>query len=266
MRVKNSILFFVIMFMSSRLFGQIQITFDDQGWNPDQSLSSGFTIGTTSFSSNKPFFTNYGYNLNVDNTGIYFVFQNPVDDQLRITKTDNKSFNLKSLAAYQVSEAGLGSLIIEGWNGSTKLYTSTFSNVKTWQNLTLNYKNVTRVIMRLDGTAADSLADYNFDNFVFDNSLTSVENTQVTDYNLDQNYPNPFNPSTLINYQIPQGSMVTVKVYDSIGNEVCTLVNEYQEAGRHSLVFNAENLSSGIYIYKLSTNGYTSSKKMTLVK
>lgn len=266
MRLKNSVLFCAIIFLSTHIFGQTQITFDDQGWSADQSLNSSFVIGNTVFSGSKSFYTNYGYNLNVNNTGIYFVFQNSTD-QLTIAKTDSKLYNLRSLAAYQVSEAGSGNLVIEGWSGSNKLYTSTFTNVKSWQDLTLNFKNVNKVTIRSEIAAGDSLTDYNFDNFVFDSNTTSVDQgSQVTVYNLEQNYPNPFNPSTLINYQIPQGGMVTLKVYDAIGNEVSTLVNENQAAGSHSAIFNAGNLASGFYIYKLSSNGYISSKKMLLVK
>ena len=88
----------------------------------------------------------------------------------------------------------------------------------------------------------------------------------VTQVYLSQNYPNPFNPVTLINYQIPERGLVTIKVFDLLGNEVKTLVNEFKEMGSYNINFKAEDLSSGIYIYKISVNNYIASKKMILVK
>jgi hypothetical protein len=102
---------------------------------------------------------------------------------------------------------------------------------------------------------------------VFGQYVGINENKQsVTAYRLFQNYPNPFNPSTSIDYQIKQSGLVTIKVYDMLGNEVRTLVNEYKQAGSYSLNFNAGNLSSGVYLYRITAGGYTASRKMILVK
>lgn len=83
---------------------------------------------------------------------------------------------------------------------------------------------------------------------------------------LHNNYPNPFNPTTNIKYMLPEKSHVTLKVYDILGREVETLVNKVNPQGEHEVKFNAEKLSSGVYIYKLSADDYSSIKKMTLVK
>jgi hypothetical protein len=85
-------------------------------------------------------------------------------------------------------------------------------------------------------------------------------------FNLTQNYPNPFNPSTKIGYSIPEASFVQLKVYDILGNEVATLVNEEQSAGTYKADFKAEHLSSGLYIARLSSDNITKSIKMTLMK
>lgn len=85
-------------------------------------------------------------------------------------------------------------------------------------------------------------------------------------FSLEQNYPNPFNPSTVISYQLPVISDVTIKVYDVLGNEVATLVNEYKPAGSYEVDFNATGLSSGIYFYKLQTGSFVETKKMLLLK
>jgi tetratricopeptide (TPR) repeat protein len=85
-------------------------------------------------------------------------------------------------------------------------------------------------------------------------------------YNLFQNYPNPFNPATTIKYQIPKPGLVTLKVYDILGREVATLVNENKIEGSYDFTFNASRFPSGVYIYQLRVNDYVSSKKMILLK
>ncbi|MEP0862714.1 MAG: T9SS type A sorting domain-containing protein [Ignavibacterium sp.] len=86
------------------------------------------------------------------------------------------------------------------------------------------------------------------------------------DFTLYQNYPNPFNPVTKISWQTPVSSWQTLKVYDVLGNEVATLVDEYREAGRYKVEFDASSLASGVYIYKLTAGSFVSSKKMMVIK
>jgi hypothetical protein len=83
---------------------------------------------------------------------------------------------------------------------------------------------------------------------------------------LAQNYPNPFNPVTSISYQLAASSHVTLTIYDMLGNEVTTLVNQSQDAGKYTVTFNASKLSSGTYIYRLQAGDYISTKKMILIK
>jgi hypothetical protein len=85
-------------------------------------------------------------------------------------------------------------------------------------------------------------------------------------YELAQNYPNPFNPSTIINYQLPMSSYVTLKVYDVLGREVAALVNERKNAGSYSVEWNATAFGSGIYFYRIEANGKTEIRKMVLLK
>lgn len=98
------------------------------------------------------------------------------------------------------------------------------------------------------------------------NSNETTDDTLPTDLNLSQNYPNPFNPSTKINYQIPEASLVKIQVFDLLGREVSTLVDSKQNAGNHSITFNATGLSSGVYIYQITANGFTITKKFSLIK
>lgn len=99
-------------------------------------------------------------------------------------------------------------------------------------------------------------------------NFTVVEENEFTnsDFTLYQNYPNPFNPLTNITYQIPTNGNVSLKVYDVLGKEVAVLVDEYKVAGRYSVNFNGSNLASGIYLYKLQTGNFTSTKKLVLMK
>ncbi|MFZ0454378.1 MAG: T9SS type A sorting domain-containing protein, partial [Ignavibacteriaceae bacterium] len=85
-------------------------------------------------------------------------------------------------------------------------------------------------------------------------------------YKLSQNYPNPFNPTTTIEFALPKAQNVTLKIYNVLGQEVATLINSNIAAGNHSIRFDASNLSSGLYIYKISAGSFTSAKKMMLLK
>ncbi|MCA0444604.1 MAG: T9SS type A sorting domain-containing protein [Bacteroidetes bacterium] len=85
-------------------------------------------------------------------------------------------------------------------------------------------------------------------------------------FSLSQNYPNPFNPATVINYQLPVNSMTKLKIYDVIGREVATLVNEMKPAGRYQVTFNAGHLSSGVYFYRIEAGSFVQTKKLILVK
>jgi N-acetylneuraminic acid mutarotase len=100
-------------------------------------------------------------------------------------------------------------------------------------------------------------------------SITAVQeqgSSVPSNYSLSQNYPNPFNPTTIINYQISATSLVTVKVYDILGREVATLVDQRQNPGSYSVVFDGSKLSSGVYFYRLSAGRFYATKKMILAK
>ncbi len=85
-------------------------------------------------------------------------------------------------------------------------------------------------------------------------------------FTLSQNYPNPFNPTTMIRFDLPKRSLVTLKVYDVVGREVATLVNEDLQCGEYNIVFDAKCLASGVYFYHLVTDGYVKSKKILLLR
>ncbi len=120
-----------------------------------------------------------------------------------------------------------------------------------------NGKTITKPIVAPDG----------FYKFVVENSVTDVaENFQPNEFYLYQNYPNPFNPSTSIQYAIGSRQFVTLKVFDLLGNEVSTLVNEEKPAGSYEIEFDAAGLPSGIYFYYLNSGNFIETKKMVLLK
>jgi len=108
----------------------------------------------------------------------------------------------------------------------------------------------------------------NYRKFTYTYIITRIEQLAdgIETYSLSNNYPNPFNPTTIINYQIPELSFVTLKVYDVLGNEIATLVKEEKPAGNFEVEFKASALSSGIYVYKLVSGDFIDVKKMILIK
>lgn len=93
----------------------------------------------------------------------------------------------------------------------------------------------------------------------FDNSIPQ-------EYKLYSNYPNPFNPETIIRYSIPQSSFTTIKIYNIEGKELATIVNEMKTAGNYQISFNASQLPSGTYFYRIESGNFSSTKKMILLK
>ena len=93
-----------------------------------------------------------------------------------------------------------------------------------------------------------------------------VEIITPTEFELSQNYPNPFNPSTTIKFSIPEGSQVSLKIYNSLGQEIKTLVNRFMEIGVHTVNFNAVDFNSGMYFYRLDAGEFAKVRKMTLIK
>jgi hypothetical protein len=156
----------------------------------------------------------------------------------------------------------------------------TYEKTNMFQSNSLSYKVNTSGIgkrtVRLQLLVEDNLkAEYSLTHIYADGSVLSKSQVNeisykgsvaIESYDLAQNFPNPFNPSTVINYQIPENGMVTLKVYDILGKEVKTLVNEQKTTGRYDVIFDASDLASGVYIYKLQVNDFASSKKMLMIK
>ncbi len=122
----------------------------------------------------------------------------------------------------------------------------------------VEYKGGETIFYRLKQVDLDGRVEYS--------DIVEVIFDVPKDFVLHQNYPNPFNPSTTIKYAVPKTSQVTIKVYDMTGQEVALLVNEMKETGTHEIKFDARNLASGIYIYRMIADNFTSVRKLNLLK
>jgi hypothetical protein len=96
--------------------------------------------------------------------------------------------------------------------------------------------------------------------------LNKISNEMPKEYLLEQNYPNPFNQFSIINFKCSIGGNVSIVVYDLLGRQVKTLVNEYKQAGTYQVSFNADGLSSGVYFYQLRAGDFVATKKFILLK
>jgi len=161
------------------------------------------------------------------------------------TETNNNGFEVQRKLENDFVTIGF----VKGYGTTTEVQNYSFTDSK------LSVGNYSYRLKQID-----------FDGSFEYSSVVNVDLTAPTVFALEQNFPNPFNPSTMISYSIPQNSFVTLKVYDIIGNEVATLVNQTQSAGKYDVRFDASSLSNGVYLYSIKTDNFTSTKKMILMK
>lgn len=131
-------------------------------------------------------------------------------------------------------------------------------------NVRVRFRLYSDVSLTADGWYVDDIKILGYQSPV---TGVILENNQLpTTYSLEQNYPNPFNPMTTIKFALPKDGFVRLVVYDILGREVSSIVNEFKNAGNYSVNFDASRLASGIYFYKIEVNGFTDIKKMTVIK
>ena len=172
------------------------------------------------------------------------------------TETNNLGFEIERKAVLNTPEGGTsGNWVrigfVEGAGTTTEI--NNYNYVDNVSDL-----NANSLIYRLKQIDYDG--SYKYSDEVFINDIAPAT------YQLLQNYPNPFNPTTIISYGIPVKSNVVLKVFDLLGNEVATLVNEEKPAGTYEVEWNASGLSSGVYFYRLVTDNFIEIKKMILVR
>jgi hypothetical protein len=162
------------------------------------------------------------------------------------TETNNQGFNIERKNSVGVFE-NIGYVAGFGTTTEPKSYSYIDSKLETG-NYTYRLKQI------------------NFDgSYEYSNEVNVVVELPM-EYSLDQNYPNPFNPSTTIKYSIAEDGFVKLAIYNMLGEEVTTIVNTTQKAGKYEVSFNARNLASGVYVYRIEAANFTASKKLMLMK
>lgn len=233
---------------TDRLFfdGGVSVT------NPDPETKTIKLINLMNENTQEKFTVVRGINL-VQNDSVKIV--NPDDETIKLISYGSaKEYGLE---INFVSETALDRFVEFNINlpaNSSHIYVPDWSDITNTQLMIL-------VDIGNNGTIDDTLHLNNTVDVEDQGSLLTPDN-----YNLAQNYPNPFNPTTTISWQSPVGSWQTLKVYDLLGREVATLVNEYKPAGSYEVEFDASNLSSGVYLYKLTTGEFTNTKKLMILK
>ena len=168
------------------------------------------------------------------------------------------------------------------WNTSTETNNAGFeverklSGSDSWQELAFvsgnGFTNTVRNYSYTDRNLSEGTYNYRLKqvdyngNFEYFNLNSEIEIGTPNSFNISQNYPNPFNPSTKINFEMAKEGNVSIKVFDYTGKEISTLVNGFRSAGYYTIDFNAINLSSGIYFYRMEANNFTKVMKMSLIK
>lgn len=199
--------------------------------------------------------TDYSF-LNFDGSKYNSTITRPLPDQIWINiesiSSDNGTTVAQSPAWTDVVEL---TFKILDKNKTSKL---------TWQTTDNNW-----AIYDADNSTVWNVGTWLGDSSSLKMGVTKTENISNNlpkDFRLFQNYPNPFNPSTTVKYAVPYASRVNITVYDITGRVVKTLVNEDKPAGTYSVQFNAENLASGMYLYRIACGNFTQVKKMVLLK
>lgn len=178
-----------------------------------------------------------------------------------------------------ISDVGIKLVSANGWSQGELKVPNT--QVNQWEELTFDFSGylnppasegqLDQIVVFPDFDLAGRTQDniIYFDNIYFSTTVSDVNEFQdvfPSDYALKQNYPNPFNPSTNIRFNLPEANRVILKVYDMLGQDVGTLVNEFMNAGAYEIAFDAQDLPTGMYFYSISAGNFNSVKKMILIK
>ncbi len=260
--------------------GSSTTTYVNTGWN----MNFGTSSWTISMWIN-----------NIPATGTNYIFGNDITTSFRCFTNGAAGTGNITLRANNFNNVNVTG-VLPGANVIHFVYDSATTTVKTYVNgvfqssVAQSQLNLTAaVVFKVGGygTAAAIGAGWLVDEFrVYSRALDSAEiaatwnhtlphtvtgvvsniNETPSGYRLSQNYPNPFNPSTTILYSIPEGGNVELKIFDVLGREVKSLVNQFQNSGSYKITFDASGLPSGVYTYRLSTGTFTESKKMILIK
>jgi hypothetical protein len=213
---------------------------------------------------------------------IQFLPANPVEDDTVTIEVRIHNFSLIPTPApvsvsFYLGDPDSSGVLLKDMNGDSEVFTNEAiaargTEVVDFKWIVSGVGSFPRIFAVID--KENSLDEIHEDNnkawTILNKTTTAVDHNKEiqlpTAFRLYQNYPNPFNPSTKISWQLPVGSRASLKVYDVLGKEVATLVNEYRQAGKYETKFNAETLPSGVYFYRLQAGSFVQTRKMILLK
>ena len=258
----------------------------------DISSDGSVIVGYSYDSTNVPYAFRWVSGSGMENIGKYYSFARAVSGDgntvtgsetgaaglhraFRWTSSSGFEFNIAGNFTYGLAVSYDGNIIVGDGDGAIRITTSGVENLNQIYSILLPTGSVLNdatgissngFIIVGNGTNSASGLDEGY--FISVNGLTSVRESRQNTFNflLSQNYPNPFNPNTKITWQTPIAGHQSLKVYNILGNEIVTLVNEFKEAGNYEVNFDASKLSSGIYVYKLQVGNFIDIKKMILLK
>lgn len=241
----------------------------EQSYSPDKMIDGvGMSTQTSRWQSAQT----------MPDTVTYDLGENVSLDSLRISFYQGESGRLYKYSIYSSKD-------LTTWN---QVVDNVWSDTSEWTELMFDSTKGRYIKLVLkDSNRGNKASIWEFESYGTDKNKSALESGSPKEFSLMQNYPNPFNPSTKIKYSIPTSPLltgqagfnptpyqgegqgvrfVTLKVYDILGNEVSTLVEEQKAPGSYEVEFKAENLSSGVYIYRIQTADYTDTKKMILLR
>lgn len=205
----------------------------------------GVEICTADNMQNKPFI------VNDESSGAIIVWQ----DHRKGTEDDVYAQRINSDGIIQWTQNGVAISVADNDQSTPHLVKDSNNGaIIVWRDHRNSSRDIYASLIQSDGHLAGSTSE------ITDNNALAFS------FKLSQNFPNPFNPVTSIQYSIPQRSNVTLKVYDVLGNEVKTLVNEEKDRGVYSVNFDASGLASGMYLYRLQAGSFVETKKMILLR
>jgi hypothetical protein len=258
-------------------------------------FSQGFQAEIWSYLTVNGTFDNMGSGITISPDSVLKIMNDPAEIQAEFPMTFNSTwmqtftqsttfeitglppFTLESTINTDVSVDAYGSMTLPGGASFDALRLREERTITipplpgvTTVDYTFLAKNGAQVSVSAADANPPNSGTINVDRTSYNGALTTTGVEQLSglpnDYSLNQNYPNPFNPSTKIEYSIPSESFVELKVYDILGNEVASLVNEQQQAGVYRADFSADNLPSGMYFARITANEFTQVVKMILLK
>ena len=177
-------------------------------------------------------------------------------DWTTLSEINNYGFEVQRKRLEEGNYNTLPNSFVPGHGTTNEPHTYTFTD----SSATISRWNYRLKLMDLDGTV-------HYTDPITVNVLTAVsESPTPTEFALNQNYPNPFNPSTMVRYDVPHATHVTLEVYTMIGQRVATLVDETESAGTYGVEWNAAGMASGVYLYRLQAGSFVQVKKMAVIK